>query len=307
MDQEVYRKIVELGMAPESREATVGYLAEHLRHFLKKQEQVLICFPDKGENSLAGVMADAVRRVEANPVVWGPDRRWKNLLQLAFFNKVTAIIGPPLILLGLSKLKRQSRTPLFIRRVITAGYPCPDWLIDGLVKGFDCEVGGCFTLGESGVVCGFACGHSWGVHIREEEYAVEILDREGKVLPPGETGEIVLWPVRAPHLRYPMGENCRLETNVCKCGSKAPRLLDLHYGFRADPEVMELGQYLHSWTSVLDCSLSKEASGLRIELVCFAGEKLPKLPADVDVKIRAWDPLTDEPLTFIPVPNNPEK
>ena len=91
-------------------------------------------------------------------------------------------MGPPLILLGLSKLKRQSGTPLYIRRVITAAYPCLDWMIDGIVRGYDCELGGCFSLGESGVVVGFACGHSWGVHLRESEYGVDIVDAEGNLV-----------------------------------------------------------------------------------------------------------------------------
>ena len=307
MDRTVYSKIVEQGMSPEARQRTVDYLAEHLGHFLRKQEQVLICFPESGENTLCGVMADAIRQCDAVPVIWESDHRWKTLLQQAFFSRVTAVIGPPLILLGLSKLKRQSRTPLYIRRVITAGYPCMDWIIDGLVKGFDCEVGGCFTLGESGIVAGFACGHSWGVHIREAEYGIDIVDRNGKSLPAGEIGEIVLYPRNMPELRYPMGENARLEEHTCKCGSSTSRLLDMNYGFTDDPDLTELGQYLHSWTSILDCRLKKGDNGLEIEIVCFAGEKLPKLPSTAKLVIRPWDPKADEPFRFVPALKNAEK
>lgn len=307
MDRTAYWKIVEHGMTPRAREQTVDYLVEHLSHFLKKEERVLICFLESGENTLSGVMADAVRRCGGTPVLWESDHRWKTLLQQAFFCKVSAVIGPPLILLGLSKLMRQSRTPLFIRKVITAGYPCMDWMIDGLVKGFDCEVGGCFTLGESGVVAGFACGHSWGVHVREAEYGVDIIDREGKLLPDGEIGEIVLYSREMPELRYPMGENARLEVNTCKCGSSTPRLLDLSYGFAVDKDLSELGQYLQSWTSVLDCRLKKGEVGLEIEIICFAGEKLPKLPTAAKLVIRPWNPQIDEPFPYVPILKNAEK
>ena len=31
------------------------------------------------------------------------------------------------------------------------GYPCLDWVIEGIVKGLDCEVGGCFSVDEEGI------------------------------------------------------------------------------------------------------------------------------------------------------------
>lgn len=307
MDRAAYWKLVERGMAPEARERTVDYLAEHLRHFFKKQENVLICFLESGKNTLGGVMADAVERCGAVPVVWESDYRWKTLLQLAFFSKASAVIGPPLILLGLSKLKRQSRTPLYIRRVVTAGYPCLDWMIEGLVKGFDCEVGGCFSIGESCVVAGFACGRSWGVHLWESEYDVSIVDDEGNPLPDGELGEIVLSPKDAPELRYPLGEMARLERRTCLCGSSAPRLMDFRYGKADDPDFVELGQHLQSWTSVLDCHLSKGENGLEVEVVCFAGEKLPKLPSAAKLVVRPWNPKNDTPFSYFPALKNAKK
>lgn len=307
MDRAAYWKIAEMGMETNARERTVEYLAEHLGRFLRKREPVLICFLEEGERSLSAVMQEAVARCGAVPVVWEKDHRWKNLLQQAFFSKASAIIGAPLIVLGLAKLKRHSGTPLYIRRVVTAGYPCPDWMIDGIVKGLDCEMGGCFTLGESGVVSGFACGHSWGVHIREEEYGVDIVGEDGALLPEGELGEMVLYPKALPRLRYPMGENARLTRARCKCGSDAPRLLDMQTGRVEETDLALLGQHLQSWTSVLDCRLTKGESGLEIEIICFAGEKLPKLPTAAKLIIRPWNPKSDEPFWYVPTLKNAEK
>lgn len=300
MNLEIYKQIVAYGKESKAQEDSIAYLAEHLGHFLRKNERVFICFLENEEGSLSRLMEQAVVRCQAVPVVWGPERTWKSLLQQAFVSKVTAIIGSPLILLGLSKLRRQSGTPLAIRRVITAGYPCLDWMIDGIVKGLDCEVGGCFTLYTSGVVAGFACGHSWGVHIREEEYGVDIVDETGAGVPDGERGEIVLFPRNKPKLRWHMGEWGRLEKAVCKCGSKTVRLMDMAPGKHEDPVLVELGQMLQSWTSVLDCRLSKGESGLEIEIVCFQGEKLPKLPTAAKLVVRPWDPQKDKPFPYAP-------
>ncbi len=307
MDRSAYWKIAELAMEPQAQEATIEYLTEHLRHFFRKQERVMICFLEHKDGNLSWLMEQAVLRCGAEPVIWGPERTWKNLLQQAFYNRTTAIVGPPLILLGLSKLKRQSGTPLYIRRCITAAYPCLDWMIDGIVRGFDCELGGCITMGESGIVAGFACGHSWGVHLREEVYGIDIVDEDGNLLPEGSIGEMVLYPKAAPHLRYPTGENARLVMDPCECGSGAPRILEITPGHSEDSNLEEFRQHLHSWTSVLDCRVERGENGLEMEIVCFAGEKLPKLPPAAMRIVRPWNPKYDEPFWYAPTLKNAEK
>lgn len=307
MDRSAFWKIAEMAMEPEAQEKTIEYLWEHLRHFIRKQEKVMICFLEHKEGNISWLMEQAVLRCDAVPVIWGPDHRWKTLLQQAFYSRTTAIIGPPLVLLGLSKLKRQSGTPLYIRRCITAAYPCLDWMIDGIVRGFDCELGGCISMGESGIVAGFACGHSWGVHLREAEYGIDIVDENGDLLPEGTVGEMVLYPKAAPHLRYPTGENARVLTEPCECGSSVPRLLELQPGMNEDYDLEEFRQYLQSWTSVLDCRVERAVNGLEIEIVCFAGEKLPKLPPAALRIVRPWNPKNDEPFWYQPTLKNAKK
>ena len=295
MEHSAYREFVENSRTPERVEKTISYLNDHLSKFLRKGERVLICFPCRDPGSLSSVFEQAVQRCGAVPVVWS-DHLWKTLLREAFTKKVTAIIGPPLILLGLMKLTRYNATPLFVRKVITAGYPCPEWMIDGLVQGFDCEVGGCFGLEHSGIVAGFACGESWGVHLWEEMYGVDIVDNAGNPLPEGWQGEIVLYPKDQPQLRLPIGDTAFLTTEPCKCGSSAPRLMNLCYGGLQDSALDALAHHLMSWTSILDCHVKKGEFGLEIEIVCFQGEKLPKLPTAAKLIVRHWDPASDTPL-----------
>ena len=295
MDPNIYWELVKKNREPETVEKTIAYLAEHLSKFLKQGEKVLICFRYREEGSLSWLFEQAVLRCDAVPEVWSDDL-WKTLLRQAFTDRVTAIIGPPLILLGLMKLKRHNNTPLFIRRVIVAGYPAPEWMIDGLVQGFDCEVGGCFGLEHSGIVAGFACGHSWGVHLWDQQYGVDIVDDSGKSLPEGHQGQIVLYPLDAPELRLPIGDTAVLTTEACACGSKAPRLVNLCYGGLRDSDLDALAHHLMSWTSILDCHVKKGPLGLELEVICFQGEKLPPLPTAARLVVRPWDPGSDTPL-----------
>lgn len=300
MGQSAYEQIVALATEEETLEKSAVYLASQLGRFLRKKERVLICFLDHHRGGLGWLMEQAVIRCGAVPEIWGPERTWKRLLQQAFFSRAGTIIAPPLIILGLTKLQRHSGTPLYIRNVVTAGYPCLDWMIEGIVAGLDCRTWGCFGLGTTGVVAGFSCGQSLGVHLREEDYGVEIVDAGGESLPDGEIGKIVLYPRENPELRCSMSELGRMEKSPCPCGSAAPRLMDIQPGTAVEEDIALLGQQLHSWSSVLDCRLIRGEYGLELEMVVFPGEKLPKLPSVAKQVIRPWNPQSDGPLWYIP-------
>lgn len=291
----------DMAVQPRAQEATVAYLVKSLSGFLKKMDTVLICFPEQETGSLSHLMEQAVLLCDAIPVVWGADHRWKSLLRLAFSSRASTVISTPLITLGLAKLRSFYSIPLFIRNVVTAGYPCQDWMIDGIRRGLDCADWGCFGIGTTGVVAGFSCPSVHGIHLRDEEYHMEIVDENGKALPDGEDGEMVLSPVMAPELRYFMGENACLHRGRCACGSTRPLLTNIHPGrTEADADLFELGKTLQSWSSILDCRLCKGQYGLELEVVTLPGGRLPKLPTAAKQCIRIYDPERDEPLPYDP-------
>ena len=300
MNMRNFERLVQFANEPALRESTIAYLAEHLGKFLKPGEKVMLAFREHKEGNISWLMEQAAARINVVPVVWGPDHRWSTLLRQTFQSRASVVIGSPLILLGLTKLKRYSNTPLPIRKVISVGFPCLPWVIEGITKGLDCEMGGCFSVHEEGIVAGFACGHSWGVHVWEEYYGVDIVDEKGVSLPNGTMGNVVLYPKSKPDVRVDLGDLAMIEDSPCQCGSKIKRLLDIRIGKSLDPDICELVLYLQSWTSILDCHLSKTEFGLKIEIVVFPGEKLPKLPSAAKLLIRPYDPKTDEPFWFDP-------
>ena len=300
MGQSAFDKIAAMSMENAALERSCEYLCARLRKFLRRKERVLICFREHSRGSIGWLMEQAVLRCGGVPVLWGPEKTWKQLLQQAFFSRARTIIAMPLIILGLTKLKKYSGVPLYIRNVVTAGYPCLDWMIDGIVSGLDCSAWGCFGLGTTGAIAGFSCGKSLGVHLWDEQYGVDIVDERGMALPAGQLGEIVIYPKADPVLRYFTGDNGRLTLTACPCGAAESRLVDIQPGRTTDGDLLKLGQELQSWTSVLDCRLNKGVYGLEIEMVVFPGEKLPKLPSAAKQVIRPWNPGEDEPLWYMP-------
>ena len=291
----------DMAIQPRAQEATVAYLAENLSVFIKKMDTVLICFPEHEIGGLSQLMEQAVLQCKAIPVVWGADHRWKSLLRLAFSSRACTIVSTPLIALGLAKLRCFYSIPLFVRIVVTAGYPCQEWMIEGIRRGLDCADRGCFGIGSTSVVAGFSCPSVHGIHLRDEEYHIDIVDKNGNVLPDGEDGEMVLSPVSAPDLRYFMGENARLHRGRCACGSTRPLLTNIHPGrTESDADLYELGKSLQNWSSILDCRLCKGQYGLELEVVTLPGGRLPKLPSAAKQCIRVFNPEEDEPLPYDP-------
>lgn len=233
MKQNAYNSLLELAARESARERTISYLTEHMRPFIEPGEYALICFPGNEKDGLRDLMADAVSRCGGYPLLTGEDHRWKTMLRLAFSNRASTIIGTPLTVLGLSKLKKASSVPLFIHNAITAGYPCTDWMKDGIRKGFDCRLWCTAGIFLTDIVAGFSCAH--GTHLREE-YLADAEDEQGRALPAGELGRLVLSLRAQPALRVRPGEFCRIEEARCPCGQPGPRLVDRRHWNSNDRE-----------------------------------------------------------------------
>lgn len=300
MSSPAYYALDALAREPEALEKTIGYLAEHLRKFMRSQERVLVCFPVHTPNSIGGIMEEAVKRVGAVPVIWGPDYRWKTLMKLAFSSRASAIIGPALVILGLTKVSKATGTPLYIRNVVTAGYHYEQWMLDAIRMGLDCNVWDCISPGIGALVAGFSCRHLRSIHIRGDVIGMEVVDEDGRKLPDGSIGQVVLFSRKDPSVRYPAMRNGWIETTPCVCGDPAARIQSIGHRLDGDLVLGKLGGELLGWSSILDCRLERGEFGLEMELVTFPGKKLPALPTCAKRVIRTWDPDRDTPFWIPP-------
>ncbi len=86
-----------------------------------------------------------------------------------------------------------------------------------------------------------------GMHLTAEDIVVEIVDREGRVLPPGEPGEIVVTHLATrdfPFIRYRTGDVASLATERCACGRGLPMLKEIQ-GRTTDFVVAADGTVMH--------------------------------------------------------------
>jgi phenylacetate-CoA ligase len=71
------------------------------------------------------------------------------------------------------------------------------------------------------------CNSFKGGHLISELLHIEIIDESGNNVKNGEEGELVITNLgmeAMPLLRFKTGDICRMETEVCACGNKSPRL-----------------------------------------------------------------------------------
>ena len=293
------QKLEQAMRTPEILEQSVDYLAENMKKFLRPGDKLMLCFTTNEPDNIGDLLACAAQKIGVK-VLRPEDMRWKTMLKLAFQSRACAISAPPFVVLGLTKLARHTKTPLYFRNVITVGYRCSNWIIEGIQKGLDCQVWGCYGPGSGPLVSGFSCNKEAVLHVRDELMDVEIVDDAGNVLPDGESGYVVLTPKAMPHLRYHTAECARMRRTPCACGCSAPLLMDMYSGEDVDEHLEQLGRELMLWTSVLDCRLHRGEHGLEVELVTIPGEKLPKLPSCAKQVIRNWNPEMDVPIWFKP-------
>ena len=282
--------------SPEQLENAVVYVTQNLSRFVKRREQVLICLPDT-YGSLGWVIGQAVERCEANPVWLGEDRRWKTLIRTAFSCHCSTIVTEPLILLGLSKLAKNMGIPLFIHNAILTGYPCMPWMRQGMEKRLDCRTYGCFDA--AGVVSGFIMADEKLLRLRKDVVDAWTRDEAGEPMADGEIGEVMLRSILEPSVEFSMEFQGCIRHTPCEEGLPEVTLSNMMVGRNVEPDIARLSGHLHRWTSILDCQVNRGPYGLELEIVTFAGEKLPKLPTCAKQVVRPWDPETEIPFSLL--------
>lgn len=138
---------------------------------------------------------------------------------------------------------------------------------------------------------------SGSLHITAEDVIVEIVDREGRVLPPGESGEIVVTHLATrdfPFVRYRTGDVGVLaapDDAPCACGRTLPVLKEVQ-GRSTDFIVARDGTVMHGLALIYIVRDMPGVTGFRIEQESLDLTRVkvvtePGFPADGDARIRA--------------------
>jgi phenylacetate-CoA ligase len=116
---------------------------------------------------------------------------------------------------------------------------------DDITRVFGCPVANGYGGRDAGFIA-HQCPQG-GMHLTAEDIIVEIVDKDGKSLPKGQAGEVVVTHLATgefPFIRYRTGDVAVLSTKSCACGRGLP-MLDEIQGRTTDFVVAADGTIMH--------------------------------------------------------------
>jgi phenylacetate-CoA ligase len=143
--------------------------------------------------------------------------------------------GYPSALTRLAEYCRYKRVTLRPKFITTTGETLFGWQRDELKKQFYCNVFDQYGCAEIMGVS-FECGNGDGLHVTSEHCIVEVVDKNGNILPPGDKGILLLTDLdnyKMPFIRYMVGDEGSIKDERCGCGRNLP-LMDNIIGRECD-------------------------------------------------------------------------
>jgi phenylacetate-CoA ligase len=180
--------------------------------------------------SPAGILFhEAIRTCGATALAMGTGNS-EILIRTMLDLKTTAFVGTPSYLLSVIK-KAEELGYLWgtfnIRKAWFTGEMLTQSMRQTLEKDYGVDTYQAYAVSEPGGAVAYECNQKNGLHFMDE-YIVEIVDpANGKQLPEGEVGEVVVTPIHNSTwglLRFGTGDLASYVTESCLCGRTAPRL-----------------------------------------------------------------------------------
>ncbi len=210
----------------EDQEAAVDFLHQALRLFADSNDRILILLPAERPGSVGALLAAAVDRLGATPLLSGPIAGDPSRAMAADWkDSVSCIIGLPTDLLFLA---REGGARLHPRSVAICGDYASTAIVRVLQETWGCRAFEHYGMTEMGLGGGVDCAAHGGYHMREADLYVEIVDPDtGETVIDGQLGEVVFTTLTRrgmPLIRYRTGDTSRWLATPCPCGSMLRRL-----------------------------------------------------------------------------------
>ena len=234
-------------------ERTVELFMAGLGELVFPGSRTMICMPFSGPSGLGELIAEAIERLGAKPLKVGADKIYGDLRDILEKEKPDSFVGMPVQLLSLLRFCGRGS----LRRALVSADACPDTVISECERLLGSRLFPHYGSREMALGGAISCAAHEGMHLRENHVIAEISDRNGRVLPRGELGELVITTIgmdALPLIRYRTGDYTRILPEKCPCGSPVLRLDSLR---RKDCRMAELDDALFKLPGLIDYSISE--------------------------------------------------
>lgn len=259
-------------------EATADFFDWGMRSMIEPGQTALVLMPGERPGGVGRLLADAVGRFGACAVSHGVMEDAGAALEHVMAENAECIVGPSAhINLLACEWERRDLPQGQIKSVLLCWDAIPDSVVRNVERILGCRVYRHWGMIETGLGGAVECAPGSGMHVREPDVFLEIVDpRTGRTVPGGEFGEMVVsTPLRRgmPLIRYRTGDLGCIILGQCECGSPLRRL-DPHVrraaeGVQTDSGALrltELNEVLYGVPGVGDFAAEWDGQVLRIRL-----------------------------------------
>lgn len=262
-------------------ERTVELFTAGLGELIFPGSVTMVCFPFSGPHGLGELIAEAIGRLGARPLRLGVGLSYGEFSAVLEKEKPDTFVGMPVQLLSLLRVCGRGS----LKRALVSGDACPNAVLRGCEAILQSRLFphyGSREMALGGAIC---CSAHEGMHLRENHVIAEIVDEQGRPLPPGETGELVITTIgmeAMPLIRYRTGDYTRVIPGRCPCGSEVLRLDTVRR--KETAELAALDETLFSLPFVADYRAERREGRLHLQILTCGEGVLPALDAETEVR-----------------------
>lgn len=184
-----------------------------------------------GAQDRVRLIRDKLLRTQLLPAFEMSDAKLESFIETIQKTKPPMLFGYPSALAHIAeyaKKKNHQISNLGIKVAFVTSEKLYDYQRKSIEEGFGCPVANGYGGRDAGFIA-HQCP-AGNMHITAEDIIVEIVDQQGNVLPPGESGEIVVTHLATrdfPFVRYRTGDVGVLGSDRCSCGRGLPILKEI--------------------------------------------------------------------------------
>ncbi|WP_319543279.1 DVU_1553 family AMP-dependent CoA ligase [uncultured Pseudodesulfovibrio sp.] len=213
----------------EDLDATVDYFGWGMRNLVESGQTALVLMPGDRPGGVGRLLIDALDRIGVRAVTHGVMDDVDSALDQCLAEDARCIVGSSAHVNMLANAWEKRRLPFGrIQSVLLCWDAAPNAVAFTVERIFGCRVLCHWGMIETGLGGAVECAPHSGMHLRETDVFMEIVDPEtGTALPEGLFGEMVVsTPLRLgmPLIRYRTGDMGRIIPDLCDCKSPLRRL-----------------------------------------------------------------------------------
>ena len=214
---------------PADQELTIDFFHQGMSTLVGPGDRVLILLPGERIGSVGALLATALTRMGAQPIMHGVVRNLSETVEIMMQEEVDSLVGIPVQVLALARhAEHVAGQRLRLKSALLSTDYVPRAVLREVKRLWGCDVFEHYGMTEMGLGGGVDCAAHAGYHMREADLYLEIIDPiTGDLLSEGEEGEVVVTTLTRqgmPLIRYRTGDISSFIPGPCPCGTMLRRM-----------------------------------------------------------------------------------